>query len=119
MGIAFRELQHCNNRNMRLVFYSVSLFLVFVPAAAAAAPGVVHLFALQALVHAVGIKAACQDACTLLNIFHFHRGLHICFLCHSRVLLFLFDDYFLTVHNIQALRRLGHAAALQVVIIIN
>ena len=44
-----------------------------------------------------------------------HLGLHIIFLNHSRVLHSLLNYNFLTIHDVQALRGLSHAATLQVI----
>ncbi len=91
----------------------IFLFVV-VPDAIAAAPGVVHLFVLQVLIHFVVIKAATDDV-LLLNHFHVHHRLHICFLSHSCVLLSLLLNILLSVHDVKSLLRwLAYVTTLQV-----
>ena len=53
------------------------------------------------------------DDVLLLNSYYRHHGLQIFFLCHCYVLLLL-DDYFLTVHDVESLGGLFHAATRQV-----
>ena len=72
-----------------------------------------HRTVLQALVK----WTSSQYLALVLQLYHLHRGLRICFLCHRCVLLCLFiDDYLFTVHDVEALRGLADAAAVNGVV---
>ena len=78
-------------------------------------PACVYLIVLQFVVYAVGIYASGQNLAMLLNLHNSHLGLHIIFLNHSRVLHSLLNYNFLTIHDVETLRGLSHAATLQVI----
>ena len=81
-------------------------------------------FCLQVPVHAVSFWTSIQDLALMLQLHHAHRGLHIFllrqtvkidfFLCHSYVLPLL-NHHLFTIHNVETLRGILHATALQVV----
>ena len=59
------------------------MLLLVVKAIAAAAPGIVHLRALQPIVHAGGAGA---DDVMLLNLDLAHGGLHVCLFLHNSLI---------------------------------
>ena len=79
-------------------------------------PAIGNFFVLQVIIQA--LRAACQNLALLLNHHNLHLGLQIFFLCHNSVLHSLLYHNFLTVHDVEAFRRLSYTATLQVVYLI-